>query len=294
MSDTPTLRRVGLAVIKVGRTLFYNTWVHRLTITGLLYRILFSSLYRGQPETIVDYEGCRFHISTHDITILPRLLSDDYEKAEIRLFRRLLRPGMRVVDLGANIGVYTVIAASCVGPRGRVFAFEPAPENVAFLRRNLEANGIANVQVVSKAVGDSPQTVKLYLAAHSVGTHSVSKVGPQSIDVEVIRVDDAIPSNETIDVIKMDIEGFEPAALRGMSRILAASMPTLFVEYNPTAVGRCGFSAPDFFDDICRRYPYVYAVEHEQPRMLDARARQSVRASGQMVNLILTSHEIQL
>ncbi len=279
-------RYAGMAVINLGRRLFYNTWIHRLPLTTFLYRRLFSAMYRDTPETIVAYGGFRFHVSTRDITIVPSLMSGSYETAELAIFRALLKPGMCVIDLGANIGLYAVTAGAAVAAGGRVYAFEPVPENVGFLRRNLAENGIDDVEVFPVAVGDRPGRVPLFLSEGGIGTHSVGKVGAHSIEVEVVRVDDVLP-DVTPDVIKIDVEGYEPPALLGMSKILSRARPVVLIEFNATSLLRCGFSPAEFFDWLAGQFPFVYAIRDGRLELLDAAAQTLVRAGG-YANLLLS------
>jgi FkbM family methyltransferase len=144
---------------------------------------------------------------------------------------------MTVLDVGANIGSYTLLAAKRVGPEGRVYAFEPDPRTRASLERNVRDNRFANVIVVPCAASDSPGSMPLYQSE----TAGYSSLHPQAGDdggvgttvVEGVRIDDVVPEGRA-DVVKMDVEGHEPLAFRGMERI-AANSPRLrlFLEFNP-------------------------------------------------------------
>jgi FkbM family methyltransferase len=288
--STRFLRSAGLSVINVSRKLFYNTWIHRLPLTNVIYQRLFSALYTDTPETTVSCGGFHFHVSTRDITIVPSLLNGDYETAELAFFRALLKPGMCVLDLGANIGLYAVPAGAAVAPGGRVYAFEPEPNNLSYLRRNLAENAIENVEVLPVCVGDRPGAITLYLAEGGIGTHSIGKVGAQSIEVDVVCIDDVL-RDVVPDVIKIDIEGYEPAALRGMSRILTAARPTVLIEFNAEALKRCGFSPTEFFDSLTAQFPFVYVFRGSELKSLDAAGRALVRDST-YANLLLSHRSL--
>ena len=148
---------------------------------------------------------------------------------ERRLFTGLLRPGMSVVDVGANIGYYALMARQSVGPEGRVVCFEPEPTNAAELRRNIAESGFTNVTVVEAAVGGERGSAKLLL-----GLNGTLATGEGEIEVPVVTVDAAMTSR--VDLIKVDVEGFEGHVLRGAEGVIRADRPILFVEMHPGLV----------------------------------------------------------
>src|SRR5262249_36182110 len=147
-----------------------------------------------------------------------------YEPFETGLLQNQLRPGDVVVDVGANIGYYTLLFARCVGPRGRVFAFEPDQTNFDLLRRNVERNGYTNVTLVRKAVAAQSGKLRLYLCEDNKGDHRTydSHDGRPSLEIDAVSLDDYFAGERgSIALIKMDIQGAEEGALRGMRRLLA-------------------------------------------------------------------------
>ena len=128
----------------------------------------------------------------------------------------------RVVDIGANVGIFTGIAARAVGPGGRVISFEPEPGNADCLTEMVQANGFTNVTIERKAVADQPGTLRLYLAAQNMGDHRISAAEEDrpSIEIPTARVDDVL-AGVVPQVIKMDIQGAEGLACRGMRETLA-------------------------------------------------------------------------
>jgi FkbM family methyltransferase len=141
---------------------------------------------------------------------------------ETAAFQRELRTGDTVIDVGANIGYFTLLFARLVGPTGRVFAFEPEPANFALLRKNVESNGYRNVTLIPKAVSDASGAARLYLAEHKGdGRIFDSHDGRESLPIDTVRLDDFFRDDTgPVDLIKIDIQGAEPAALRGMTRLL--------------------------------------------------------------------------
>ena len=141
---------------------------------------------------------------------------------ETAAFQREVHEGGTVVDVGANIGYFTLLFARLVGPHGRVFAFEPEPTNFDLLRMNVELNGYSNVTLIPKAVSGISGTARLYLAEHKGdGRIFDSHDGRESIPVDTVRLDDFFHDFQgRIDLIKIDIQGAEPAALRGMTKLI--------------------------------------------------------------------------
>jgi FkbM family methyltransferase len=173
------------------------------------------------------------------------LLLGTYERDTVAVCRHLIRPGAVVVDIGAHVGYFTLLFSSLVGPRGRVLAFEPDPQNVEILRRNVARRGAGNVEVVGQAVSDFDGRAKLYRTPLSMG-HSLHSV-KQNLDqviVDVGTLDGVLERRgiETLRFVKIDVEGAEPDVLRGMRR-LAAGAPdlVLVLEFKPALLAARGY-----------------------------------------------------
>jgi FkbM family methyltransferase len=173
---------------------------------------------------------------------LSGLVGADLSRAggEIAYLRDTLRPGQVVVDVGANIGLLTLIAAHQVGPQGRVFAFEPGPLSFALLSANIAANGYHNVTIDNAAVSDRDGTVDLYVCATGESDNRISGTiddgsGRERISVRSVALDDYF-QDRAIDFIKIDAQGAEPLILKGLSRIMAESVNLqIMMEYCPEA-----------------------------------------------------------
>jgi FkbM family methyltransferase len=153
---------------------------------------------------------------------------DFYEKEEIEAFCSFIKPGTVVLDVGANFGLYTVLAAK----RGaRVFAIEPDPRNAAMLRYNIGLNGLEKqITIFEIAATEMERTVPLYCSEHNSGESNILEKGVLAGAIQGRTIDSLnLPS---LDVCKMDIEGSEFKALLGMERTLERSPEIkLFVEY---------------------------------------------------------------
>jgi FkbM family methyltransferase len=161
------------------------------------------------------------------------------EALETAIFQREVKPGMTVVDLGANIGYYTLLAASLVGPTGKIYAIEPFPDSFGLLRRNIEANGyVALVEPFRGAVSDRVGTARLYLGGAAnlhtlVRDRSDEAMGP-SLEVDTTTLDAFLVGKRPVDFLRMDIEGGECQVFDGMTETLKRpTLPTIFFEVHP-------------------------------------------------------------
>jgi FkbM family methyltransferase len=158
-----------------------------------------------------------------------------YEAEKQAAIAQCLRPGGVLYDVGANVGVYTLLASRLVGGSGHVVAFEPLPANLTFLRRHIQLNRCGNVRVVEAALSDRCGTGTFATRGHrSMGrltTDGGAAVSVLALDEAVRRLALPLPS-----VIKMDIEGGEAAALRGAADTLERSRPVIFLSTHGRAV----------------------------------------------------------
>ena len=158
------------------------------------------------------------------------------EELETEVVRREIRPGMVVLDLGANIGYYTLLAASLVGPSGKVYAIEPFPDNLSLLRRNIALNGLSDrVETFSLAVADRSGRAALHLgAANNLHTLVGADAERGTIEVPTTTLSDFLADKPPVDFIRMDIEGGECQVFDGMDDVLRqSSRPAIFFEVHP-------------------------------------------------------------
>lgn len=157
----------------------------------------------------------------------------------------VLGPGDVVVDVGANIGNTALAAASRVGPGGRVLAFEPHPRTHAFLLENVALNDARQVEVVNAAVGDRPGTVKFSsLSADDINRVLASGEADSGLTVPVRTLDEALAGVARIDLLKIDVEGYEKRVLEGAGDVLARTA-CVFYESVEADCAREGYSTSD-------------------------------------------------
>ncbi len=190
--------------------------------------------------------------SSDDASVGKYVREDNYEREVAHVFKSLLKPGMSVVDIGANIGYFTMLSAALVGPAGRVLAIEPNPRNVRLVEASRRANGFDNVRILQTAAGRDAGLLILN-TSHSNGTTSgLPAQVRQLLDAETVacvRLDSLIDSHEKIDFIKVDVEGAEYNALLGGLETIRCHRPVIVSEFSPTMMpGISGITGKDYLE----------------------------------------------
>lgn len=195
----------------------------------------FSEYLSSLPEWTVTREGFRLRTNAgRDYTSLALKLWGDFEPHTKRFLLREVRPGSIFLDLGANVGYFSLLAG-LEAKAARVIAFEPNPDIAARLRDSVEANGLhGRVQVVEKALSDRAGEVLFGIDPANSGHSRFAQADHEKvITVEAVPLDDWLDQNAPnadVSVLKLDVEGAEMQALRGMERMLASARPALIVE----------------------------------------------------------------
>jgi FkbM family methyltransferase len=194
--------------------------------------------------------GVRLILDTRDIILTPIvLLHGEWEPETSRVLLDILRPGMTFVDVGANMGYFTCLAALAVradGASGQVWAFEPDPDSYEFLADNVALNWLfEGVHLERKGVFSRAASLTLYKREKYVGNTSLGEVNDNDLarimdrqtrhEVEVVSLDDYfLPRGQPIDLVKIDVEGAEPHVIEGMSGLLRAQpQMRLMMEWSP-------------------------------------------------------------
>ena len=177
--------------------------------------MLIYSRIMGKGVMEVEVNGCRMYADLEDLSIsLDLILNRAWEPETTRLFQELVKGGMTIIDVGANIGYFTLLFAR-LARKGRVWAFEPNPKSFDLLEANIRLNGFGNVTAVNRAVSDRESTLRFN---SNYVNSSVSEKG--SIEVKASALDGFLPRDLKVDLIKIDVEGWELHAFRGMERLI--------------------------------------------------------------------------
>lgn len=193
-----------------------------------------------------------------------------YEPHVVQQVRRWLKPGDTFVDIGANIGYFTLLAAFLVGDEGRVFAFEPNISNCELLKLGLTDNQFHNVTLYPHAVAESEQPFLLEVNGSNgwVIPFDAPRAATRETDnptqflTTSVTIDHTLRDVDRVDLIKMDIEGAEYRALQGMAEVLCRFRPVLLTEFSPATIEMCSRVHPEDYLDALRAYQYeLFVIE---------------------------------
>lgn len=221
-----------------------------------------------------------------------------HEPFETELLSKWIKESDYVLDLGANIGYFTLIMSKLVGDSGKVFSFEPSMDNFEILKKNIKVNNCNNVIIENMAVGNKNGEIKLYLSdnqsMHTLYENTIST--NRSVTVPIIKLDDYYnkKSINKINVIKMDVEGAELDTLRGMSNILTENKDVvLFVEFNPESIKKAGMLPKDqlaFIDDLGFK---IYVIYESAQKIKPMNVDQIIDSCVKTTNLLCSRTDIQ-
>jgi len=192
----------------------------------------------------------------------------EYDRPVIRRMKQLLPPGAVALDVGANIGAYSVQLGRALQDGGRLIAIEPVPANVKRLRENVEVNGLAEViEIVETAVGDRHGVVRLRGADSARGVAGNAVVADSGVAASLTTIDSIAEQYalERCDLMKLDIEGCEYAALRGAERLLRRFRPVLYLELNAHWMSHFGWTVYDLLNYL---EPLGYDLVNERGESL--------------------------
>ena len=203
----------------------------------------------------VEIHGATVVLNPTDPVVSGALRFGVYEKAETLFFQSACRDGMTFLDVGANLGYYTALAAHAVGPNGRVLAVEPDPDSFGYLEQTIAANAVGNAEAFPVAASDAPAMLPLYISTDNRGDNRLyasDEERPQ-VEVKARPLDALLRENkiETVDLIKIDVQGYEPKVIAGLREtIIASPNLTLLTEFWPQGMTEAGGDANEFLKTL--------------------------------------------
>lgn len=242
-----------------GGAAFYAALIQSqpLTRQQLAEHLLGSVEFASRREMIarpvsVEQDGWTIYVRADDFVIGAHILKGGpYEPHVSHALRNLLKQGHTFVDMGANIGWFTALAAHLVGSDGRVYAVEPMDKNVQLICRTVAANGFAQVTVLPFAASNKDGTVLMAsmpgMSNGEIRSQEDSFEG--QIYAQARRLDDLLAGVGRIDVVKVDVDGHDLFAMQGFSALLAQHRPNVLAEFHPRALrNNAGCDPEDYLD----------------------------------------------
>ena len=210
-------------------------------------RVLAVRLLKMKQVGSLQRCGMEFTLPSGDFGVtLEAESTGEYEPATTALLESLLQEGMTFVDVGAHVGLFSLPASKWVFESGKVIAFEPHPDNYTMLVENISRNSEANnIEAIQSAVSDTSESVHLFTSAFNTGDHQLFHSGGRNaIEVPCTSLDSYFPKGTMVDVIKIDVQGAESAAFRGMRRVLEDNHAIQIIwELSPSQLTEAGSSA---------------------------------------------------
>lgn len=251
----------------------YWSVVHRIYKIPKMRLLLMPIVNFLKPDYVL-VDGLKLYIDKEDDTISQQLVQNGkWEEFETEVFKNKVKKRDVVVDVGAHIGYYTLIASKKVGADGSVYAFEPDPRNFLFLEKNVKVNNLKNVILINKAVADKTGSAKLYINRTNTGDHSIFNIGHnrKSINISTVSLNDYFRDiKQKINVIKLDVQGSEIYALKGARKLIERNNRMVIItEFWPHAI-RLGGASPLEYIRFLRQFKFRIELIDEFEQKLKA------------------------
>ncbi|MEO7758545.1 MAG: FkbM family methyltransferase [Dokdonella sp.] len=227
------------------------------------------------PTRQLQRDGHVLYAKPSDMHIGAPLLGGKVHEPHVEaVMRETLRAGDVVLDVGANIGIMTMLAAALVGAKGRVIAVEPIPRNRVLIARSAQANRFVHIEIIAAAAADRSGSIELRTHPTTSNSATPQAAGERLRDVEgetlvvpAVLLDEALPKLDRLDLVKIDVEGMEPLALRGLQRTLARFQPILLSEFHPWAIERASGTVPiEYLTWLRSLYPAITILHRDGTR----------------------------
>jgi FkbM family methyltransferase len=219
-------------------------------------------IHAGMSRALVKLRtGEYLCVDTDSIDSIDYLLGREMEVNVMPVFRRFLEPRSVVLDIGANYGLYTVTSASVTKGHGRIYAFEGNPHTFNYLRRSVYANQLrvgSDVVLVNRLIGDRCGKHPFYFSPNALGGGTLTYALDwewegdwKVLELDMVTIDEFLPANLEVDLVKIDVEGHEPTVLRGMERTIARSHNIrILIEWFPNLLELAAVDQLAFMDYI--------------------------------------------
>ena len=191
------------------------------------------------------------YLNPNDPVVSGAIFFNIYEKSESKFIKSNCFEGMNILDIGANIGYYTAIFSQLVGVNGTVISIEPDEESYKYLSKSIDSFNYKNVFSFRLAASDTKQKLPLFISKDNRGDNRLYSTNKKrkSIIVECLTIDELLKENkiENLDLIKIDVQGYEPKVLKGMRKIVKSSKELILLsEFWPKGILQAGENPKEF------------------------------------------------
>lgn len=230
--------------------------------------------YLGNNKALTTTRfGHKIVVDTRDMSLAPHILMDgEWEAWIVQVFLTFIKPGMNVVDVGSNVGFYSLLAAEKIGPDGSLTCFEANSELASTLFHNLQINGFTDrSKVLNKAVFSHKTKLDFKIYENYMGSSSIwasEEIAStfhdklRTVEVDAISLDEYFSENAKVDLLKIDAEGAEPFILKGSERLISANPNIIIImEFVPALIERSYGSVEQFYNDIHDYGLTVYEIK---------------------------------
>lgn len=264
-------------LLKLARYLGVDEFVKRVIRASLENRDSYrGAVYLGDHLAITKtIYGHKVFVNTKDMSLTPHILLDGFWESWItKVFQERIRPGYTVVDVGGNLGYYSLLAAEAIGKHGKLYSFEANPDVAEILWKNMNINGFLDrVKVEPLAVYSEPKKLEFKIQKNHQGgssfflnTESAESFHDEIeiLEVDCIKLDDYFPSGTKVDLIKIDTEGADPHVILGAQRVIAENPGiTIITEFDSRFFNQSFESAEKAYD-LYRTLGFtVYRIGHD-------------------------------
>lgn len=270
------MKSTAFNILRLIRSFFNESGLGKIDFVRNSYNYFFEKL-RPSGMSIISLHGFVMLIDADEVGMAPQLLEKGvYEPFETNLVKDTLKPGDTVINIGANFGYYTLLAAKLVGPEGKVFAFEPEPKNFSLLEGNIKRNNIQNVEISNQAVSNEDNiTLNLYTDEKNVGNPSLSEKNIPNlkglVEVKTVTLSTFFsdrPDILKINLIQMDTQGSEGNIIKGSTSLIEKFHPTIIMEFWPYGLSNLN-SEPVALLETLEKIGYTRFVIDEKTNSLN-------------------------
>ncbi|MDX1415471.1 MAG: FkbM family methyltransferase [Candidatus Promineifilaceae bacterium] len=217
---------------------------------------------RSQP-VLVELAEFQQYVRLNDHFIGAAIARDKHYEVNVsQVLRELLRPGITFLDIGANIGYFSLLAAAHLENTGRVIAFEPVAENRELFALSVAVNDFQNIEIHPYAVSDHEAVVALEMGARNSNSRMIDPDLGSDVyqQVKTVVLDHYLTDLNTLDIVKIDIEGAEPLALKGMGELIEQFRPLIITEFSPKLIVQTSQANPESYLAALVELGYTLAI----------------------------------